>query len=140
MRVANARASCRCIVSAGAERDADALVFEPASGLLHVGSSVEIHCRLNGTSDASGGWFALTGGHSSSDLVSTQVGQSGAWIGPPAGHETYPKHGTTAVSCSYEHRTGQQVRRNLTVRILRECGQCLFSVGYVSVWFSMRLA
>lgn len=98
------------------------VVFVPANGILHVGSSDEIQCILVGDQPESNvGQFILTDMRSRGDLLSTDDTTVPVSIRPPKGETTYPKYGSTVVRCAWEHMTtGERFERNLTVRILRE--------------------
>ena len=95
--------------------------FDPPNGIVHVGSGDVIRCVrdfADGSDD--NGTYALHDLGSRTDLLSVDNAVRPVRVGPPVGHVTYPRVGSTAVRCSYEDHTGARVEANLTVRILRE--------------------
>ncbi|TGZ73330.1 hypothetical protein CRM22_001580 [Opisthorchis felineus] len=93
------------------------VVFEPANGMVHVGTAETITCSLQADPSKPEGTFGLVDLKTTTDLIS--LDNDTAKIKPPADPGTYTNVGSTTVQCIFTKTDDQsKVEGSITVRVL----------------------
>ncbi|KAG5441781.1 hypothetical protein CSKR_110615 [Clonorchis sinensis] len=93
------------------------VVFEPANGFVHVGTSETITCSIQADPPKPEGTFGLVDLMTTTDLI--LLDNATATIKPPADPGTYTNVGSTTVKCIFTKTDDQsKVEGSITVRVL----------------------